>query len=299
VSPKMRSWRVAAVQMTSTQDRERNLAVAEYLGRLAVDAGASLVAFPEHFSFFPADGSFPPHAEQLEGPLMRWLRNLATELGCYLLAGSFLEKIPRSRKTYNTSVLVGPTGEILAAYRKLYLFDVRGRGRGGSQESRRTAAGERPVTVDTPLGKLGLSVCYDLRFPELYRHMALDGARVLFVPSAFTERTGRHHWMPLLRARAIENQCWVVAPAQIGRHNARRASHGHSAVIDPWGDVVALLEKGEGVLSAEIDMEKLVKVRASLPCLDHVRPELLGREPGRREKPDRKGRRRNDGDVLS
>jgi predicted amidohydrolase len=284
VSKELRPWRVAAVQMTSTEDRERNLGVAEYLARRAVDAGSSLVAFPEHFSFFPAEASAARRAELLEGPLTRWLRNLATELGCYLLAGSFMEKIPRSRKTYNTSVLVGPTGEILAAYRKLFLFDAPAAGPGVGGESRTTAAGDRPVTVDTPLGKLGLSVCYDLRFPELYRHMALDGARVLLVPSAFTEQTGRHHWMPLLRARAIENQCWVVAPAQAGRHDSRRASHGHTAVVDPWGDVVALQERGEGVLSAEVDFEKLERIRASLPCLDPVRPELLGRELRRRER---------------
>jgi predicted amidohydrolase len=284
VSPKPRPWRVAAVQMTSTEDRERNLGVAEYLARRAVDAGSSLVAFPEHFSFLPAEGSPARPAENLEGPLTRWLRNLATELGCYVLAGSFMEKIARSRRAYNTSVLVGPTGEILATYRKLHLLDVRPPGRDARIESRTTAAGDRPVAVDTPLGKLGLSVCYDLRFPELYRHLVLDGARVLFVPSAFTEHTGRHHWMPLLRARAIENQCWVVAPAQAGRHNPRRASHGHTAVIDPWGDVVALVERGEGVLSAEIDFEKLERIRASLPCLDHVRPELLGRQFQRRER---------------
>lgn len=272
-----KSWRVAAIQMTSTDDRERNLGVAEYLARRAVDAGANLVAFPEHFSLVAAEGFAARFAEILEGDLMRWLRNLATELGTYLLAGSFIEKIPRNRRVHNTSVLVDPTGEILAAYRKIHLFDFHPPGRVPLLESKTTAAGDRPVTVDTPLGRLGLSVCYDLRFPELYRHMAFDGAQVLFVPSAFTEYTGRHHWMTLLRARAIENQCWVVAPAQVGRHNPRRVSHGHSAVIDPWGDVVALLESGEGVISAQIDFEKLARVRAGLPCLDHGRPELLGR----------------------
>jgi predicted amidohydrolase len=272
--------------MTSTENRVRNLGVAEYLARRAVDAGSSLVAFPEHFSFVPADDGSPVRvAEPLEGPLTRWLRNLATELGCYVLAGSFMEKIARSRKAYNTSVLVGPTGEILATYRKLHLFDLRAPGRAALLESRTTAPGVRPVTVETPLGKLGLSVGYDLRFPELYRHLALDGARVLFVPATFTEHTGRHHWMPLLRARAIENQCWVVAPAQVGRHNPRRASHGHTAVIDPWGDVVALEERGEGVLSAEIDFGKLESIRSSLPCLEHVHPHLLGREPRRRGRP--------------
>ena len=270
--------------MTSTDDPERNLGVAEYLARRAVDAGSSLVAFPEYFSVIPAEESPLRHAEPLEGPLTRWLRNLATELDTYLLAGSFLEKSPRGRRVRCTSVLVGPTGEILAAYRRLHLFDARPDGREAVFESRTTTAGERPVTVDTPLGRLGLSVSYDLRFPELYRHLALDGAQVLFVPSAFTEYTGRHHWLPLLRARAIENQCWVVAPAQAGRHNARRVSHGHTAVIDPWGDVVALLESGEGVISAEIDFGKLDGIRASLPCLEHARPDLLGRETTRRER---------------
>jgi predicted amidohydrolase len=284
VSRRPRPWRVAAVQMTSTDDRERNLGVAEYLARRAVDAGASLVAFPEHFSFVPGEESSSRDAEALEGPLTRWLRNLATELGSYVLAGSFIEKIPRSRRGYDTSVLVGPTGEILATYRKLHLYDVRPPGHAPRLESRTTAAGERPVTVDTPLGRFGLSVGYDLRFPELYRHLAFDGAQVLFVPSAVTEHTGRHHWMPLLRARAIENQCWVVAPAQAGRHNPRRVSHGHTTVIDPWGDVVALLERGEGVLSAEIDFEKLDRIRAGLPCLDHARPEMLRRESRRRER---------------
>ncbi len=279
-----RNWRVAAVQMTSTDNRERNLGIAEYLARRAVDAGASLVAFPEFFSFLPAEGLLSRHAEVLEGPLTHWMRNLATELGTYLLGGSFLEKIPKGRRVYCTSVLVGPTGELLATYRKLHLFDVRPSDRTAVLESRTTAPGERPVSVETPLGRLGLSICYDLRFPELFRHLALDGAQVLFVPSAFTEYTGRHHWMPLLRARAIENQCWVVAPAQAGRHNPRRASHGHTAVIDPWGDVVALLEGGEGVISAEIAFEKLDRVRTSLPCLEHVRPSLLGRTVRRRER---------------
>ena len=285
MSRKPQTWRVAAVQMTSTTDRERNLGVAEYLARRAADAGASLVAFPEHFSFMPDDGPSARHAETAEGPLANWLRNLATELGCYLLAGSFIEKIGRQRRAFNTSVLVGPTGEIAATYRKIHLFDARPGGLQGLMESRSTFRGDRPVTADTPLGRLGLSVCYDLRFPELYRHLALDGADVLLVPSAFTDDTGRHHWMPLLRARAIENQCWVVAPAQAGRHNPRRASHGHTAVIDPWGDVVALLESGEGVVSAEIDLDRLAKIRAGLPCLDHSRPELLGRAPSRGDRP--------------
>ncbi len=265
--------------MTSTEDRAKNLAVAEYLARRGSDAGASLVAFPEHFSCMVTEGSPARYAETLEGELILWLRNLATELACYVLAGSFAEKIPRSRRPYNTSLLIAPTGDIVATYRKMHLFDFRMKGRPVLEESRSVTPGDQTVVADTPLGKLGLSICYDLRFPELYRHLALRGAQVIFVPSAFTAYTGRHHWIPLLRARAIENQCWVVAPAQVGRHNPRRESHGHTVVIDPWGDVVALLEDGEGVLTAEIDPGHLARIRSNLPCLQHVRPQLLGLGP--------------------
>lgn len=277
-------WRVAAVQMNSTESLERNLGIAEYLARRAVDAGASLVALPEHFACIRSEGKPNPHVEPLDGPIVGWVRNLATELGCWILAGSFAEKIARGRLAHNTSVLCAPTGETAAVYRKMHLFDARIRGRAVLQESKTVAPGDRPVTVSTPLGCLGLSICYDLRFPELYRHLVADGAQVIFVPSAFTDYTGRHHWMPLLRARAIENQCWIVAPAQVGRHDATRASHGHSAILDPWGNVVALLETGEGIVSAEIDLKHLRRVRADLPCLEHARPELLGRKK-RRERP--------------
>jgi predicted amidohydrolase len=269
-------WRVAAVQMTSTDDRHRNLGVAEYLVRRAADSGAKLVALPEHFAAIPVREDYRRDAEPLDGDLARWLRNLATELGCYILGGSFPERIPRRRVVFNTSLLLAPTGETLAAYRKMHLFDIDMPGRAVFKESRTVAAGPSPITVETPLGVLGLSICYDLRFPELYRHLALHGGQVLFVPSAFTAYTGRHHWMALLRARAIENQCWIVAPAQVGRHNARRESHGHSAVIDPWGNVVALLEDEEGVITAEIDLRLLRKIRSDLPCLRHARGELLG-----------------------
>ncbi len=274
-------YRIAAIQMTSTDERERNLGVAEYLARRAADGGASLVALPEHFSWIRTEGEPVRRPEPLDGELVGWLRNLATELGCYLLAGSIAEKIPRSRRVHNTSLLISPTGDILAAYRMMHLFDVDLKG-AIFEESKVVAPGAGPVVAETPLGSFGLSICYDLRFPELYRRLALAGAQVLLVPSAFTDYTGRPHWIPLLRARAIENQCWVVAPAQVGRHNPRRASHGHTAVIDPWGNVVAMLEEGEGVVSAEIDLDHLRKIRTGLPCLRHVRRELLGMEPRKR-----------------
>lgn len=271
-------WRVAAVQMNSSEDRAKNLSMAEYLARRAVDAGARLVAFPEHFSCFQTEGCPVRGAERLDGELGGWLRNLATELGCYLLAGSICEKAPRTRRVYNTSLLIDPTGTLLATYRKMHLFDLRLRGRLVLSESRTVSAGSEPVIVRTPLGKLGLSICYDLRFPELFRHLVLGGAQVIFVPSAFTSETGRHHWIPLLRARAIENQCWVVAPAQVGWHNSRRESHGHTAVVDPWGNVVAMLDEDVGLVTAEIDLGQLARVRTEMPCLRHVHPELLGVE---------------------
>ena len=171
--------------------------------------------------------------------------------------------------------MIGPAGERLAVYRKIHLFDIEIRGGVELVESRSVAPGDKPVVVSTRLEKLGLSICYDLRFPELYRKLARRGAQVLFVPAAFTAYTGPHHWLPLLRARAIENQSWVVAPAQVGRHNPDRRSHGETVVIDPWGKVVARKPKGQGWVAARIDLAALEEVRRGLPCLEHARPALF------------------------
>ena len=269
-------WRVAAIQMTSTGVVRRNLAAAGRLARRAAERGADLVALPENFAYLRSEGSRIDYRQDLDGELVDWLRGLAMELKCHLLAGSIPERIPRSRRIHNTSLLFDPSGELIATYRKLHLFDVRIRGGAVFTESRTVAPGDGLTVVDTTLGRLGLSVCYDLRFPELYRLLAKAGAQVLFVPSAFTEYTGRFHWLTLLRARAIENLCWVVAPAQTGRHSAKRRSFGHTAVIDPWGEVVALKKSGEGVVTSVIDLDRLAKVRRVLPSLDHARAELLG-----------------------
>ena len=275
MSRTIRRWRVAAVQMTSTENREKNLAVAERLAKRAADEGAALVALPENFSYLRL-GSKNRYADALDGEVIERLRGLASGLRVHLLVGSIPEKIRGSSRVHNTSVLLSPQGRTLAVYRKLHLFDVKLRGRAVFEESRLVSPGEEPVVASTPLGRLGLSICYDLRFPELYRRLTWAGAEVLFIPSAFTAYTGRFHWMPLLQARAIENQCWVVAPAQTGVHGPRRTSHGHTAVLDPWGTVVAVREKGEGIVVAEIDLDQLATIRAGLPCLQHVRPELLG-----------------------
>src|SRR6185436_14705581 len=190
-------------------------------------------------------------------------------------AGTIALKNTGHRKPSNASILFAPDGTIAAVYRKMHLFDVAIPGKAEFRESRLVAAGDAPVVASTPFGAFGLSVCYDLRFPELYRHLALAGATVLFVPSAFTAYTGRAHWTALLRARAIENLAYVVAPAQWGRHYAGRRTYGHTCVIDPWGRVVALRKSGTGVVLARIDPARVARLRRELPALAHVRRELL------------------------
>jgi predicted amidohydrolase len=272
-----RRWTVAAVQMTSTADRDANREQATRLIRSAAARGADLVALPENFAYLRTEGTKVRYSERLDGPLVGSMADLARETGCWLLLGSIPERTADPARIRNTSVLLDPTGAVAAVYRKMHLFDIAIRGKATLQESRWVDAGDRPVVASTPLGRLGLSICYDLRFPELYRRLALAGAQVLFVPAAFTAYTGPFHWEPLLRARAIENQCWVVAPAQAGRHNPERASHGHTVVFDPWGERVALRRSRPGVVLATVDLDAVDRVRAGLPCLDHVRPFLTGR----------------------
>jgi len=282
---KQGKWNVAAVQMRSTADVQRNVTRALKHVRVAVEGGADLVALPENLAYLRKEGTPVEFRESIDGELVGRFRDAARRQGVYVLLGSVPEKIPRSRKIFNTSVLIGPGGRVLATYRKMHLFDIDVRGEVVLRESRTVRAGDRPVVATTPLGRLGLSICYDLRFPELYRHLALAGAEVLFVPAAFTAYTGPHHWLPLLRARAIENQCWVVAPAQYGLHDADRRSHGETVIVDPWGKVVERLAKGEGIVTAEIDLESLGRIRKGLPCLTHVRTGLLGKgqKTGRRD----------------
>lgn len=266
--------------MTSTEDVDENLERAEALIRRAVRDGADLVAVPENFVFLRFEGS-GGFETPLGGDVVGRMRGLAAELRCHLLLGSIPEKLPRTRRIANTSVLIGPDGALIATYRKIHLFDIRIRGGVTLEESKIVRPGDRPVVADTTLGRLGLSICYDLRFPELYRHLALAGAQVLFVPAAFTSYTGPHHWLPLLRARAIENQCWVVAPAQVGRHNPKRESHGETVVIDPWGTVVARRKRAIGICMASIDLREVERVRRGLPALQHVRRRLFKPPPGR------------------
>ena len=267
--------RVACVQFTATSDIEGNLATVDRLGREATGVGASCVATPENTTYLGPHDRKAAIAEPLDGPIHRRLGALAGELGITLLVGSVVEASPDAARPYNTSVLFGPDGGRLAAYRKLHLFDVDLRDAGGPRftESERTSPGESVVVCDTELGRLGLTVCYDLRFPELYRALRERGAEILTVPAAFTVPTGRAHWHVLLRARAIETQCWVLAPAQCGRHDdgGLRESYGHALIVDPWGEVVAECGAREGVCYAELDTKQVYDIRRRIPVAAHRR----------------------------
>jgi predicted amidohydrolase len=263
--------RAAAVQLNSTNDKARNLAAAERLVAAAASDGAELVALPEKWNLLAGGEELLAGAESLDGPSLTAAREWARRLGIHLLAGSIAER-GESEKAANASVLIGPDGEDLAVYRKIHMFDVDAGG-----VSYRESEHEQPGTeaVTGPVGELiaGLSVCYDLRFPELYRILALRGARLLTVPSAFTTATGRDHWEVLLRARAIENQAFVIAPDQVGKAAPHFDSYGHSALVDPWGKVLALAPEGECFVAANLDLEAQVSVRESLPSLANRRPQ--------------------------
>jgi len=264
----------AVVQMTSTADVERNLAAAEALVERAAARGASFVGLPENFAFLRSEGQAVPEPQDLEGPWVRRMVALARRLHVSLLLGSVPEAVPGDLRVRNTSVLLGPDGRRIGVYRKIHLFDIDLPGMEHLKESKAVAPGDEVVVADTAIGPVGLSICYDLRFPELYRELTRRGARVLCIPSAFTERTGKAHWEVLLRARAIENLAYVLAPAQVGQHGGGRASHGQAMIVDPWGAVLAQVPDGEGVAVAELDFDRLDRLRRELPALRHAR--LLG-----------------------
>ncbi len=263
---------VAAVQLTSSDDLAANLAAARARVDEAAGRGATFVALPENFAFLRREGRPIPCAQGLDGEIVGHAREWARAHEIWLLAGTFPEAA-ESGRVHNTSVLASPSGEIAAVYRKIHLFDVdlSDSGGGAYVESAVIAPGKEVVVAETPFGGLGLSVCYDVRFPELYRAMAARGARFLAVPSAFAPQTGADHWEVLLRARAIENQAFVVAPAQCGRHSPERASYGRSLIVDPWGLVLARAADRPCVIVAECDLASQDRIRASLPALQHRR----------------------------
>jgi predicted amidohydrolase len=283
---------VGAVQMTSTEDVGANLERAHELVRQAATSGALLVGLPENFAYLGNDRdhrlaiaeTLPapeaagttetervgPPDETGPRPILGAMQELARATGTWLLLGGFPER-GAGNKIRNSAVLLDPAGAVISVYRKMHLFDVDVPGGRRFRESEAIEAGGAPVVAETPWGGLGLSICYDLRFPELYRALTAGGARIVAVPSAFTVETGKDHWHVLLRARAIENQVFLLAPAQFGVHGPNRSSYGHALVVDPWGVVLAECGDHEGVALARLDFEYQDQVRTALPVLSHRR----------------------------
>jgi predicted amidohydrolase len=259
--------------MTSTDDVAANLDFARQQVATAVHRGAEFVALPENFAFLRREGKPIPCAQELDGPIVSAVRDWARSHGVRILGGTFAERIEGDDRLHNTSVLISSDGEIEAIYRKIHLFDVDLSASGGGvfSESATFAPGSDVVVAETEHGAIGMSVCYDVRFPELYRRMLDRDVIWITVPSAFAPQTGKDHWEVLLRARAIENQAFVLAPAQCGRHSEDRASYGRSMIIDPWGLVIARGGDEPALVEADCDLDRLRRIRASLPALDHRR----------------------------
>ena len=262
---------VALVQTDAGADPEANVARAAELAAEAAAAGARLIALPEYLQYRGTDDGFRASVRPIPGPFTAPFEALAARHGCWILAGSLAEVSDDPGRPYNTSVVIGPDGTLRARYRKIHLFDVAVDAGPVDVESARVMGGGETVIVDVEGVALGLTICYDLRFPELYRTLALAGAEVLAVPSNFTERTGRDHWEVLLRARAIENGAWVIAPSQIGGPPGQ-PSFGRSMVIDPWGVVVAQAPDREAIVHATIDTSRVSAVRRQIPALANRRP---------------------------
>lgn len=268
--------RIAVGQMSASSDVEKNLEVVADLCARAKDRGCAMLFLPECFAFIGVKGTDALAVmEPLDGPLLGRYRELAARHRLWLSLGGFAEKGPDRNRRFNAHVIVNDAGEIQASYRKIHLFDVDMGDVNGPvlMESATAAAGETLVTCDSPAGKLGLTVCYDLRFPEMFARLRYElGCEVMLVPSAFTKPTGQAHWETLLRARAIETQSYVVAAAQAGVHSEGRASHGHAMIVDPWGKVVAELDGEEtGIAVADVDLGYLKDVRSRIPVETHRR----------------------------
>jgi len=264
--------RAAAVQLTATPDKAANLQAADLLVRRAAADGARLVVLPEKWSVLGRGADLREGAEPLDGPAITWARDAARELGIDLVAGSVSERVAGDDKLRNTSLHIGPDGEIKATYRKMHMFDVEVDGT-VYRESEHEAPGDDVVLSTTADGvELGLTVCYDIRFPELYRILAVRGARVVTIPAAFTVPTTRDHWEVLVRARAIEDQCFVIAANQVGTHVEGLASGGRSMIVDPWGLVLAQAADAQTVITADLDLDAQAAIRTRLPSLANRRP---------------------------
>jgi deaminated glutathione amidase len=274
VAPGGEILRAGAVQLNSTDDVERNLQTADRLVRDAAARGAQLVVLPEKWNMLASGEQMAGAAEPLDGPSLAWASEVAVELGIDLVAGSIVERVPGRTKSSNTSVHIGPDGEVRTSYRKLHMFDVEVDGVLYAESDHEQAGREVVVSALTGGTKLGMSICYDLRFPELYRTLSSRGAQVISVPAAFTLATTRDHWEVLLRARAIENQCFVIAPNQVGAHPPGHRSGGRSMIVDPWGVVLAIAPDTEAAIVADLDLSLLADVRRRLPALTHRREDV-------------------------
>ncbi len=264
--------KVAAIQMTSSHVVADNLAAAGDLLREAKDAGADIACLPENFSFIGLRDADKLQVAEADGTgaVQSFLSEAALKLKMWILGGTIVIRRDTDDRVANSSLLIDSAGKRVARYDKIHLFDVTIPGREDQYlESTHVAPGREPIIADTPVGKLGLSVCYDMRFPELYRQLVSQGAEWLAMPAAFTVPTGRAHWETLLRARAIENLCYVVAPAQTGTHTSGRETYGDSLIVDYWGQVLSRLAKGAGVITADIDLAKQAETRARFPALDN------------------------------
>lgn len=263
----------AVVQLTTGADPEAAFAQAESLVAQAAERGAQLVALPENVHFMGPEAAKLTLAEPIDGPSFQRLGALAKRHRLWLLGGTLPETAPSAARAYNTSTLWDPSGALAARYRKIHLFDV-ALGEGATHlESASVEPGTSLTVVETPVGTIGMSVCYDLRFGALYRAMVRAGAQIFTIPAAFTVPTGRDHWEILVRARAIENQCFVLAPGQYGANTDTRRTYGRSMIVDPWGTVLAQAPDRPSVAVASIDLEQVAQLRRKLPCLDHERPD--------------------------
>jgi predicted amidohydrolase len=269
---------VAAIQMNTRNHKEVNVQKAEALIDAAAKKGAVLAVLPETFNFLGPDEEKPAEAESIPGPTTERLMERAAHHAMFIIAGSIFEVSPQPGKLYNTSVLINPDGRIVAKYRKIHLFDIDVEGEAPYRESALVIPGKEIVSAETSLGTIGLTICYDLRFPELYRVLSYRGSQIISIPSAFTLHTGLAHWEALIRARAIENLSYVIAPGQIGTHPVNRECFGNSMIVDPWGTVVTRAPNSEAVVVADIDLDYQKKVRENLPSLTHRRTDIYGKE---------------------
>lgn len=271
----MQTIRSAAIQLNAGPDKKRNIKNAARLIKKAAQQGARLITLPELFNWRGVNKEIPCHSEPIPGPTSQVMSELASTLNLFLLCGSIIESNPEGGNPFNTSFFINPHGKIIACYRKIHLFKIHRKGSSTIDETRIYSPGNQVRTARIPFCRVGLTICYDLRFPELYRRLVEAGAFIIFVPSCFTHETGKAHWEILLRARAIENQVYIIAPNQHGKDPLLHRQFGHSMIVDPWGKVIAQSSDQESIIYADLDIKHLEKVREKLPALKHIRGDVF------------------------